>query len=504
MTTKKEPSDKSIVWSRQRIGLILGPALFVFVLLFLDLQPGKSEVTLTAAIAIWIATWWITEAIPIPATSLLPLVLLPLCGIMPGKQVATAYMNSNIFLFMGGFLIALSLEKWQLHKRIALRILTLLGDSPHRIILGFMIATALLSMWISNTATTMMMLPIAIAVISKAEEGIRDERILSNFSIALLLSIAYSASVGGIGTLIGTPPNLAFARIFEISFPEANPITFAEWLIMALPLVVVFVTLIWFLLVKFLVPVKNQPFSGGKEIVSDELSKLGSMSPAEKRVGIVFLMTAILWMTRRTINLGILQIPGWSDMLGLTGFVDDGTVAIGMALLLFAIPSGSESSRSLIDWETTRRLPWGILLLFGGGFALANAFRISGLAEWMGTQLMVLDSVPPVLMVAGTSTLLTFLTELTSNTGTTEMILPVLAALSTAVNVNPLLLMIPATISASCAFMLPVATPPNAIIFGSGRVPIAKMAMVGIVFNLIGIVLVTALTFLVAKPLFGL
>jgi len=228
------------------------------------------------------------------------------------------------------------------------------------------------------------------------------------------------------------------------------------------------------------------------------------MSPAEKRVGIVFLMTAILWMTRRTINLGILQIPGWSDMLGLTGFVDDGTVAIGTALLLFAIPSGSKSRRSLIDWETTRRLPWGILLLFGGGFALANAFRISGLAEWMGTQLMVLDSVPPVLMVAGTSTLLTFLTELTSNTGTTEMILPVLAALSTAVNVNPLLLMIPATISASCAFMLPVATPPNAIIFGSGRVPIAKMAMVGIVFNLIGIVLVTALTFLVTKPLFGL
>lgn len=423
---------------------------------------------------------------------------------MQGKAVAATYMNSSIFLFMGGFLIALSLEKWQLHRRIALNILRLLGDRPRKLILGFMIATAALSMWISNTATTMMMLPIAIAVIAKADEAISESRFRTNFSLALMLAIAYSASIGGIGTLIGTPPNLAFSRIFVISFPEAPPITFAQWLMMAFPLVVVFMAVTWLLLTRVLVPVSNESFAGGKDIVLQELKRLGPMIVAEKRVGIVFAVTALLWITCSNIDLGFATLPGWSNLLGLKGFVDDGTVAIMMGALLFIIPSGKGSGKFLIDWQTAMKLPWGILLLFGGGFALANGFRVSGLSAWIGNGLIGLADVSSVFMVAGTSILLTFLTELTSNTGTTEMILPVLAALSVAVKVHPLLLMLPATISASCAFMLPVATPPNAIIFGSGRVPIAKMASVGIVLNLIGVVLLTSLVMLVIAPMFGL
>ncbi len=489
---------------RQNIGLILGPVLFFLISLFIELDPTNSAVSRTAGAAAWIATWWITEAIPIPVTSLLPLVLFPLSSIMPAKLVSSVYMNSSIFLFMGGFMIALSLEKWNLHRRIALTILKLLGDRPRNLILGFMIATAILSMWISNTATTMMMLPIAIAVISKAEEGGDKTITASNFSIALLLSIAYSASIGGIGTLIGTPPNLAFARIYSISFPNADPVNFAQWLMMAMPFVIVFLSIVWILMVRFLVPVSNERFAGGRQIVLHELEQLGRMNRAEKRVGLIFIITALLWITRSNINLGFFMLPGWSNRLGLKGMIDDGTVAITMAILLFIIPSGSSQGGRLIDWTTARKLPWGILLLFGGGFALANAFQVSGLAEWMGTKLKVLDGVSPLAMISGISFMLTFLTELTSNTGTTEMILPILASLSSAVNVHPLVLMLPATISASCAFMLPVATPPNAIIFGSGRVPIIKMVTTGILLNIIGIVLVTLLVYFVAIPLFGL
>lgn len=489
---------------RQKTGLILGPALFLIVLFILKLNPTNPAVARTAAIAALIATWWITEALPIPVTSLLPVVLFPLFSVMKGGEVASSYMNSSIFLFMGGFLIALAIEKWQLHRRIALNILRFIGDKPRRLILGFMIATAGLSMWISNTATAMMMLPIAIAVLAKADDAISDPKVRANFSLALMLSIAYSASIGGIGTLIGTPPNLAFSRIFAITFPEAPPITFAQWSMMTMPLVILFLGVTWVLLVRVLVPVKNEGFAGGKDIIRQELKRLGTVTTAERRVGAVFAVTALLWIFRTNIDLGFMVIPGWSNLLGLQGMVDDGTVAVAMGTLLFIIPSGKGSGKFLIDWQTALKLPWGILLLFGGGFALAKGFKVSGLSEWIGNGLAGLADVPSVVMVAGTATLLTFLTELTSNTGTTEMILPVLAALAVAVKVHPLLLMLPATISASCAFMLPVATPPNAIVFGSGRVPIAKMATVGIALNLIGIVLVTSLVMLVIAPLFGL
>ena len=498
-------NNKSTAYStRQMVGLILGPTLFFMVLFLFDLDPARPSVTRTAASAILIATWWITEALPIPVTSMLPLVLFPILGIMKGKEVASTYMNSSIFLFMGGFMIALTIERWGLHKRIALNILKLLGDRPRRLILGFMIATAGLSMWISNTATTMMMLPIALAIVSRAEEGALDNRLKVNFPLALMLAIAYSASIGGIGTLIGTPPNLAFSRIFTISFPEAPPISFLEWLLAALPLVVVFLAISWLLLTRVLVPVPNIAFAGSRELINDELKRIGPASISESRVAIVFAATAFLWITRSTIDLGFIRIPGWSDLLGLKGLIDDGTVAIAMATLLFALPAGDRSGKRLLDWKTAVKLPWGILLLFGGGFALATAFGVSGLSEWFGERLQGLAGVSPVVMVGGTATMMTFLTELTSNTGTTEMILPLLAALSTAIKVHPLLLMIPVTISASCAFMLPVATPPNAIVFSSGRVPIAKMATVGIVLNLVGVVLVTLLVLFVAGPFWGL
>ncbi len=478
--------------------------LFVVMLTAFDLSPGHPVVTRTAAAAVLIAVWWITEALPIPVTSLLPLVLFPLLGIMKTKEIAPSYMNSSIFLFMGGFMIALSIERWGLHRRIALNILRLLGDNPRKLILGFMVATAILSMWISNTATTMMMLPIALAVAHRADRVEADGGFKVRFPLALMLAIAYSASIGGIGTLIGTPPNIVFSRQFLISFPGAPQVSFLQWLQLAFPLVVVFIVVTWFLLTRVLVPVPNVSFGGGREMVKDELAGMGPTGVPERRVAVIFALTALLWITRSKIDLGFVSLPGWADLTGLGSLVDDGTVAVMMAVLLFALPAGNRSGERLLDWGTALKLPWGILLLFGGGFALATGFKTSGLSAWVGGQLHGLAGQPPGLMVGLTSTMLTFLTELTSNTATTQLILPILASIAAVERLHPLLLMIPATISASCAFMLPVATPPNAIVFSSGRVPIAKMATVGIVLNVVGVVLVTALVIFVGGPLFDL
>jgi len=487
---------------RQLIGLILGPALFTLMLLTVNLDAARPEVTRMAAATVWIAVWWITEPIPIPATSLLPLVLFPLMNLVKGDKVAASYMNSSIMLFLGGFLIALTIERWQLHKRLALGILRLVGDNPRLIVLGFMAATGFISMWISNTATAMMMLPIALAIIARADESPAPPKFKANFALVLMLAVAYASSIGGVGTLVGTPPNIAFMRIYAISFPEATPVSFLQWMTLGVPTAIIFLIVAWFVMVYWLVPVGKTGFAGGRELVAAELKQLGQMSRAEKRVAAAFFITALLWITRVTIDLGRFKIPGWSDLLGLGGMLDDGTVAIGMGTLLFLLPSGTERGERLLNWETAKRLPWGILLLFGGGFALADGFQQSGLSVWLGQRLEWFAGAPTIVMVAATCTLLTFLTELTSNTATTNLTLPILAALSRATGIHPLLLMIPATISASFAFMLPVGTPPNAIVFGSGRVPIVKMAAVGFVMNWIGVVLATALTLLVAVPVF--
>jgi sodium-dependent dicarboxylate transporter 2/3/5 len=476
----------------QSVGLILGPIVFLVIVL-LDLEPGNPTVTRMAAVAALMATWWITEAIPLAATALVPIVLFPLLGILEGKDTAPIYVNSTIFLFIGGFMIALTMEKWMLHKRIALWIIRLIGGGPSRIVLGFMIAGAFLSMWISNTATAIMMLPIGLAIIIQLEERFGKET-MHSFTVALMLGIAYACSMGGVSTLVGTPPNLSFARIFEITFPEAEPIAFGQWLLMGFPLTVIMVIIIWVLLTKVFCRIPKE-VTMDRSIVDREYKNLGPMSYEEKAVLLVFFLTAVLWVFRKSLNLGALTIPGWSLLLPYPGMIDDGTVAVTMAMLLFIIPTrtSNAASATLMNMDVFRSIPWHIVLLFGGGFALATGFQVTGLSTLIGTQFTGLEGASTTLVIALISGMMTFLTELTSNTATTEMILPILASVAVAMKINPLLLMIPATLSASCAFMMPVATPPNAIIFGSGRVKIIEMVKVGLLINLIGIIVITTI-----------
>lgn len=475
-------------------GFFLAPILFLVIVVFADLEPGKPQVTYTLAVAILMAIWWVTEVVPLAITALIPVVLFPLFGIMNGKDVSSTYFNHVIFLFIGGFLVALAMQRWNLHKRIALKILMFTGTSPARILLGFMFATAFLSMWISNTATAMMMVPILLSIIQKLEEHINKEE-LQKYSIGLLLGIAYSASIGGIATLVGTPPNLSFARIFQIMFPTAPEISFSTWFIFALPISIAFFIIVWLYLYLVFKPKTSWKSDMKNVSFKKEYEKLGRASYEEKIVFGVFVSLALLWLSRSGIVVGDFRIPGWSSLFEEPSYLNDGTVAIAMSIILFVIPSKNKKGSQLMDWPTASKLPWNIVLLFGGGFALATGFKESELSLWFGEQLSGMAGMHPILIIFIIAIGMTFLTELTSNTATTEMLLPVLAGLSVSVNVNPLLFMIPATISASMAFMLPVATPPNAIIFGSNRITVMQMAKNGLILNLIGAVVITLFTY---------
>ena len=483
-----------------RIGLWLGPAAAIALLVFADLDPSRPAATPMAAVAVWMAVWWITEAVPLAATALLPVALYPLLGIMSGRAVAPVYFNSIIFLFLGGFVVALAMERWKLHRRIALAVILAVGGHARGVLMGFMAAAAFLSMWISNTATTMMMVPIAGAVIRRVEKhhpGPGSRR----FGVALLLGTAYGASVGGLATLIGTPPNPLFVSNLALLFPAAPEVSFASWMILGLPLSLLMLAAAWLVL--------TAGFRLGRlrglidrSVFEQERRRLGPMSWEEKIVLADFVLLAALWLTRAGLDLGATRLPGWSDLLPHGHLLDDGTVAIAVALLLFLAPSRERPGR-IMDWPAARNLPWGVVLLFGGGFALAHGFTASGLTLWLGERLAGLDALPPPVLVISICLGMTFLTELTSNTATTQMALPVLAAAAVGIDANPLLLMVPATLSASCAFMLPVATPPNAIIFGTGRVRIADMVRVGIVLNLVGAVLITLCIYFLGEAAFG-
>jgi len=484
-------------------GFVIAPIISLSIILFADLEPGKPEVTYTLAIAILMAIWWVTEVVPLAITALLPVVLFPLFGIMNGKDVSSTYFNHVIFLFIGGFLVALAMQRWNLHKRIALRILMFTGTSPARILLGFMFATAFLSMWISNTATAMMMVPILLSIIQKLEEHINKEE-LQKYSIGLLLGIAYSASIGGIATLVGTPPNLSFARIFQIMFPLAPEITFSAWFVFALPITIVFFIVVW-LYLYFVFRPKTSWKNNMKGISFEkEYKNLGKASFEEKIVFVDFVLLAVLWLSRSGIVVGDFKVPGWSSLFNEPAFLNDGTVAIAMSVILFVIPSKTFKGKQIMDWPTASKLPWNIVLLFGGGFALATGFKESELSLWFGDQLSGIAGFHPILIILIIAVGMTFLTELTSNTATTEMLLPVLAGLSVSTNINPLLFMIPATISASMAFMLPVATPPNAIIFGSNRITVLQMAKNGLILNFIGAIIITLFTYFWGMAIFDI
>lgn len=475
--------------SVQRFALVLAPLLSLLIILFADLDPENKKVTYTLAIALLMAIWWITEAIPLAVTALLPVALFPLFGIVDGKIISSMYFNHLIFLFIGGFLMAFAMERWNLHRRIALRVLLLFGISPGRILLGFMLATSILSMWMSNTATTMMMVPIALSIILKLEESLGKEKI-GTYSIGLLLGIAYSASIGGIATLVGTPPNLSFARIVSIIFPEMTEISFADWFIYAIPVSILLFIAAWLLLYFRYKPKHNWDNIQLNDF-KKEYAALGKPKAEEKIVLILFLVLAFLWVFRSGFNIQSVSIPGWSKLFNSPSYINDGTVAIFIALLLFIIPSKSKKGERIMNWETANRIPWNIVLLFGGGFALAQGFVDSGLSIWFGEQLAGFANVDPIYLTLANVTMMSFLTELTSNVATTEMILPILAGLATVIEINPLLLMIPATLAASLAFMLPVATPPNAIVFGTNRIKVKDMVVTGILLNITGIVIAT-------------
>ncbi|MDA0711392.1 MAG: SLC13 family permease [bacterium] len=490
-----------ILPSMSQIGLWLGPIAAVLIIAWVDLKPGAPAVTHTAAIALWMAIWWICEAVPLAATALLPVALFPLLGVMDGKAVAPLYFNHIIFLFMGGFLVALAMQHWQLHKRIALRILLFFGGCPRCTLTGFMLATAFLSMWISNTATTMMMVPIAMAIVLKVEE--QSDQSDSRFGTAIFLGVAYAASIGGLATLVGTPTNLSFVRVLAINFPHAPEISFATWFAFAFPLSAILLLAAGFTL-SWLYGIRGRGDGLDTLTVQKLYAELGPMSFAEAVVLADFVLLAVLWLTRSPISLGDWTLPGWSLVFENGSWINDGTVAISMALLLFLIPARDAGKRRILDWEIASGLPWHIILLFGGGFALASGFKESGLSLWCAEQLLGLGDIHPLLLVLALCLLMTFLTELTSNTATAEMFLPILAAMAVAIKVNPLLLMVPATLSCSCAFMLPVATPPNAIVFGTNRITVRDMARTGIFLNLLGVVLVTATTWILGRLVLGI
>jgi len=427
-----------------------------------------------AAGTAWIACWWLTEAIPIPATSLLPIILFPLLGALEVGKVTAEYGNQIIFLLIGGFFIAIAMEKWGLHIRIALLIVRTIGTSPRKTIAGFMAATAFISGWISNTATTMMMVPIAMAVISRAKVGLDK-----NFNTAIMLSIAYSASIGGIATLIGTTPNLIFAGIYRTFY--GREITFLQWASFGFPLAFFILVLCWAYLVYVAYPPRIKVLGYG---IEEEVARLGKITSQEKKVLAVFLLVAFLWITRVV----------WGRYLPMA--TDSGIAILG-AFLLFLVPSGK--GKSLLEWKDALRLPWDVVLLLGGGLAIAKGFTETGLEAWIAQKLLFLEGMPTIAIILAVVTLTIFLTEITSNTATATILLPVTASLAAVLGMEPFGLMIAAAIASSLAFMLPVATPPNAIIFGTGHVTIPQMARAGLWMNLLCIAIITV--FITFRPL---
>ena len=486
----------------QKIGFVLGLLSFLIILLFFNPDPANPKVGKVAAVAVLMAIWWITEALPLAATSLVPLVFFPLLGVLSGSDISASYINSVIFLFIGGFMLAIAMENWGLHKRIALKIISIFGGTANSILFGFMLSGAFLSMWISNTATAVMMLPIALAVITKIENEFGKEE-TKNFSKSILLGIAYSCSIGGIATLIGTPPNLALVRIHKIAFPNAPQISFGEWMLLAFPITVILLILTGIYLSKIAFR-SNNKIQISKDFIKNEYKALGKFSYPEKVIAIIFGLTSLLWIFRTDLNFGLIKLSGWSTLFHSPGFIDDGTIAITMAFLLFLFPTKDDKQKTILTANVFEQIPWGIILLFGGGFALATAFSSSGLSEYIGNNLRGLANVPTFILVLIICVIINFLTELTSNTATTQMILPILASVSVAIGINPLMLMIAATLSASMAFMMPVGTPPNTIVFASRRLKVSDMAKTGFALNIISVIIISVVVYFIGSIIFDL
>jgi sodium-dependent dicarboxylate transporter 2/3/5 len=453
--------------------IVLGPAAALLAWAICSAAGLPDDMVRVLAAAAWMLVWWVAEAVPLGVTSVLPLALFPLLNVADIAETSAPYGSKFVFLFMGGFLIALALERWNLHRRFALSILVAAGGRPRRLLAGFMVATAALSMWISNTATTLMMLPIALSVVAKIN---LDEH--PRFPVALLLGTAYAANLGGIATLVGTPPNVAMAGLLEEHVGITMP--FLEWTAMALPFSLLMLVLVYLLLTRVLCHVSPVPLKAGVQELRDELRALGNWSASEKRVASIFGLTAAMWVGRRWLVDGL----GWP--------LNDTTIAMAAGLLLFVIPSGEATRTPLLSWEDTRRLPWDILLLFGGGLTLAGQLADAGVLASVADALASIPALSPTWLILGFVLLSLFLTEVMSNLALTVVMVPVVAHVAATWGMNPLHLVIPVTMASSCAFMLPMATPPNAIVFGSGQLRMATMVRVGVVLNVVAALLAWA------------
>lgn len=481
----------------QRFGLFAGPLIALTMLLLSDLQSAMPiEAWKVAAIALWMAIWWATEAIPVPATAFLPLVLLPFLGVKPISAAASPYANPIIYLFLGAFLLALAIEKWNLHKRIALSILSITGTDGAQLMAGFMGVTALLSMWMTNTSTTMMLMPIALSVAKVIVENNTElsQQKANDFKKAMLLSIAFAATIGGMATIIGTPPNAILAA-FMIENYDIK-ITFARWMMVGVPLMLAMLPIAWFILTKLAFKVSVPSSQSARLYLREQKQKLGSVSAPEARVAVLFLLVVLAWMLRKPVST-------WFDLSNLT----DAGIAMLAATLLFVIPSGApsgdQSSKTLLAWEDVAKLPWGVLILFGGGLSLAAAVSYSGLAAWLGNAIAPIGSIGIFALIIAATALVIFLTELTSNLATTATFLPVVASVALELDISPLMLCIPVTLAASCAFMLPVATAPNAIVFATGVMRIPDMARAGVLLNLAGLVILSVIAVYLAPLVFS-
>lgn len=475
----------------QIVGRILGPSIFLVMLISSQWQEVMPDSAWrAAAVGIWMAVWWATEAIPVPVTALLPLVVFDPLGLATIRDAASPYAHPTVFLFMGGFIMALTLERWDLHRRIALAVVDNAGTDGRRLIGGFMLVCAVLSMWMTNTSTTMMLLPIVISVAAVIRDNVPNltEKTRNDFQIAMLLGLAYSASIGGLATLIGTPPNALLMGFMAENY--GIEISFARWMLVGIPVSFVMLPIAWFALTRFLYPCDIPASVAVKSHLHELREELGDMSIAERRVGIVFVCLILSWMFRKPV----------SEALGVSGISDAGVVMTA-ALILFLLPSGDKEEPRLMTWEDLVRLPWGVLILFGGGLSLAGVVSDSGLALWLGEQLAPLNAWGTAVLVVASVALVIFLTELTSNLATTATLLPVMGAIAVQAGVPPIVLTVPITIAASCAFMLPVATPPNAIVFSTGAISIPQMVRAGVFLNIIGIVIVSIVALTLAPVL---
>lgn len=470
----------------------LGPLLALLVWLFADLDPANRQTTLMAGVTVWMCTWWFTEAVSLAVTALVPVLMLPVLGIADCKSVSQQYTDSIVFLFIGGFMLAFAIEKWQLHKRIALKILSVVGTKPATVLFGVMLSTYLISNWISNTATTMMLFGAVFALIQETKNYISKNS--GKFAAALLLGLAFSATIGGLATPVGTPPNMYFFKAYKQAFPESTDLNFLKWSSIGYPISITFLLFTFFVL-NFYFLRKKVNLDIDKSYFKNAYAQLGKFSWEEKWVFGVFISCILLWFTRADIDFGSFVFKGWNHIFIVPKYVDDAFVAILAAMVLFLIPSKANKGEALLIWDDAKKLRYDIILMFGSGFALAYGFEISGLSDWLATSLHILKGVPPFFIILGICMVVTVISEFASNIASIQLAIPVMVALQKDLEVAPLLLMMPATFAASLGFMLPVATAANTIVFGTREIEMRDMLRVGIVLDIVGILIITCMCY---------